>query len=173
MSIIFSFSYIYFQILSLVSISPSNIEKADQKEDRHVQIKSRWEFFRTVLHENLDLIFGPAITIVPQLFSLPYLIFSSTMGCQDFGSATVRYSLIVALSVSYIPQVTSFFLYVRFSSVYYAHFRSTTIGKNMIRLCKCCCRKTQQRINYLQPSRYMISNANKLESDIITEHTAR
>jgi hypothetical protein len=125
------------------------------------------------VHENLDLIFGPAITIVPQLFSLPYLIFSSTMGCQDFGNKTIRYSLIVTLSVLYIPQLTSFFLYVRFSSIYYTHFRSTTIGRKIMLLCRCCRRKSKQQILCSQPSQYMISNTNKFESDLIIETSAR
>jgi hypothetical protein len=95
------------------------------------------------------------------------------MVCKDLRNTTVRYSLIIALFVLYIPQLTSFFLYVRFSSVYYTHFRSTTIGKKMILLCRCCRRKSEQQIIYSQPSRYMISNTNKFETEFITENAAR
>ncbi|UJR20049.1 hypothetical protein I4U23_023183 [Adineta vaga] len=56
------------------------------ESNRIDQTVERWNFFRNVIHENIELIFGPAITILPQLFCLPQLILSTRLICHDFDS---------------------------------------------------------------------------------------
>jgi hypothetical protein len=135
-----------------------------------VEVKRRWNFFRTVLHENIELIFGPAITILPQLFCLPQIIFASTMACRDFSSTVIRYSFILSFFVSFTPQVISFLLYVRSSSVYYARFRSTSLGKKMMSYWNGC-RKLKQQSNNSEISRYAFANTTKFETNIWAENT--
>jgi hypothetical protein len=136
-----------------------------------MQAKSRWNFFWTVLHENIDLIFGPAITIVPQLFSLPQLILSSVIGCDNFGTTTVTYFFIVSFFVSFTPQLISFLLYVKSSSVYYAHFRSTSVGKKVVLSWKCCHQGTRQDYVHSEPFRHVLSYTAKVDNSLITENT--
>lgn len=159
--------------ISSINTSSININTIDQQQHWYKKIKHRWIFFRTVLQENRDLITGPAITTVPQLFSLPQIIFSSTMGCRHFGNTFVRSAFIISLFVLYIPQVSSFLLYVRSSSVYYTHFRSTFIGKKVIYLFNCCHQRTAQKHIYSKPSRYIISNTIKIENSFMTDNITR
>lgn len=125
--------------------------------DNAVLRKSRWNFVRSVLGENVDLIFAPIITIVPQFFSLPYSILLNAMGCHGLDSAFARYLYLGSIFALFIPQTISFLLYVRFSSIYYEHFRATTLGKKIIFLCNCCHRKTMQSSKSSRPFQYTLS----------------
>jgi hypothetical protein len=51
----------------------------------------------------------PAITLIPQLFSLPFFIASFLLGCQDLRGKNLRYLLIVSYFTTFIPQLISFF----------------------------------------------------------------
>lgn len=134
----------------IVCISPSSIENT-------VPTRGRRNFVQSVLHENIDLIFAPIITIIPQLFFLPYFILQSVMGCHSLESAFVRYLYIGSAFIYHLPQMTSFLLYVRFSSIYYEHFRETTVGKKIVFLCNCCHRKTMQSSKSPRPFQYTFS----------------
>jgi hypothetical protein len=64
-----------------------------------------------VLRENKEFIVGPAITLVPQLFSLPLFISSFVFDCQNLEDSWLRHFLIVSYWISFTPQWTSFFLF--------------------------------------------------------------
>jgi hypothetical protein len=81
-----------------------------------------------VLRENKELVIGPGITLIPQLFSLPLFAVSFTLDCQNLENSRRRYLLIALYFTSFIPQLISFFLYVSPSSFYSKEWRSTTIG---------------------------------------------
>ena len=74
---------------------------------------------------------GPAITLVPQLFSLPFFIVSFTLGCRNLETSGIRYLLIASYLASLTPQLTSFLLYVSPSSFYSNEWRSTGISQWM------------------------------------------
>jgi hypothetical protein len=82
-----------------------------------------------VLSENKELVIGPGITLVPQLFSLPLFIVSFTLYCQNLESSWVRYLLIASYFTSFIPQLISFMLYVLPSSFYSTEWHDTKIGR--------------------------------------------
>ena len=142
-----------------VCISTSNM-------DNTVQTKGRWNFVRTVLGENVDLIFAPVITIVPQVFFLPFLILQSAMDCYGLDSDIIRYSYMLSAFALFLPQMFSFVLYVRFSSIYYEHFRKTTIGKKVIFLWNCCRRETNESSKSSQPCRYALSKTIKSDHEL-------
>jgi hypothetical protein len=82
-----------------------------------------------VLIDNKELVIGPGITLIPQLFSLPLFIISFTLYCQNLENSWVRYLLIVSYFTSFIPQLISFMLYVLPSSFYSKEWRATKIGR--------------------------------------------
>jgi hypothetical protein len=82
-----------------------------------------------VLRENKELIIGPGITLVPQLFSLPLFVISFTLYCQNLESSQVRYLLIASYFTSFIPQLISFMLYILPSSFYSTQWHSTKMSK--------------------------------------------
>jgi hypothetical protein len=82
-----------------------------------------------VLSDNKELVIGPGITVVPQLFSLPLFIISFTLYCQTLENSWVRYLLIVSYFTSFIPQMISFVLYVLPSSFYSTEWHATKIGQ--------------------------------------------
>jgi hypothetical protein len=105
-------------------------------DDKTTTHESRLTTFRTQLHlvfevlsENKELVIGPGITLVPQLFSLPLFIISFTLYCRNLESSWVRYLLIASYSTSFIPQLISFMLYILPSSFYSTEWRSTKIGR--------------------------------------------
>jgi hypothetical protein len=51
--------------------------------------------------KNKDLIMAPLATMVPQLFSLPQLIISSSLACQELKIDWKRYLLIISYFVLY------------------------------------------------------------------------
>jgi hypothetical protein len=92
-----------------------------------VKQKNRLLFLRDVLIENKELILGPGITLIPQLFSLPLQITSIAFACQDIETNSIRYLLIISYLTSFIPQLTSFFLYISPSSFYIQEWRLTKL----------------------------------------------
>jgi hypothetical protein len=150
-----------------VCIDPVNVVDTNENKGWHLKVRSKLQFILTVVRENVDIIFGPAITIVPQSFCLPQLIVSSTMGCRQFSDGAVRYSLLISFIASFTPQLTGFFLYVKSSSIYYARFRSTSIGKKVMLLCHW---NAKRQLSYSKTCRDVLSNTIKMEKSLITEN---
>ncbi len=91
---------------------------------------------RTYIHlltENKELVLAPAITMLPQLFSLPQFILSFSLACQEFNVNWQRYLLIISYFVTYFPQVLSYKLYVSPSSFYKDEFHATKLYKTVSR----------------------------------------
>ena len=84
-----------------------------------------------ILSENKELVIGPAITLIPPLFSLPLFIVSLSLNCQNLENNQLRYLLIASYLTSFIPQVISFLLYVSPSSLYSKEWQATTIGRGI------------------------------------------
>jgi hypothetical protein len=101
------------------------------KESRLTKFRARLRLVLNVLSENKELIIGPGITLVPQLFSLPLFVISFTLYCQNLESSWVRYLLITSYFTSFIPQLTSFMLYVLPSSFYSTEWQNTKINQWM------------------------------------------
>jgi hypothetical protein len=98
-------------------------------ESPSVKPQNRLLFLRDVLIENKELILGPGITLIPQLFSLPLLIISIVFACQNIETNSIRYLLIISYLTSFIPQLTSYFLYISPSSFYKQEWRLTKLRK--------------------------------------------
>jgi hypothetical protein len=94
-----------------------------------VKEKSRLSLLRDVLIENKELIIGPGVTLIPQLFSLPLLIVSIIFACKEIEKSSLRYLLITSYLTTFIPQLTSFFLYIYPSSFYIQEWRLTNLNK--------------------------------------------
>ena len=93
--------------------------------------------FRNVLNENREMITRPALTLIPSLFSLfslPFLIISFSVGCQNVDEDPVRYVLIVFYFVTYVPPMLMFILYISPSSFYCKEWESTAIRQWMTAL---------------------------------------
>jgi hypothetical protein len=92
--------------------------------------------------KNKDLIMAPLATMVPQLFSLPQLIISFSLSCQELKIDWQRYLLIISYFVLYLPQVLSYKLYISPSSFYKEEFHSTKLNKRISQLRAFITRKT-------------------------------
>lgn len=90
-----------------------------------INILRRIRFILSVLNENKELVIGPGITLIPQLFSLPLFISSFTLNCQNIENSWLRHLLITSYWTSFVPQLTSFFLYISPSSVYSDEWHKT------------------------------------------------
>ncbi|CAF1048002.1 unnamed protein product [Adineta steineri] len=141
----------------------SNIDDIDQRIGWYMKAKVQWNFFRTIIHENIELICGPAITILPQLFCLPQIIISNVIICRDFSPVAIRCPFIISFLISFAPQMFSFLIYVRSSTVYSAHFYLTSIGKKVTSYWKLCHRRTKEQLNHSETSPYVLSNALQLQ----------
>ena len=98
---------------------------------------ARGTVFRNVFSENREMITRPAITLIPSifsLFSLPFLIISFLLGCQNLADNPLRYVLITFYFIPFIPQVLMFYLYIYPSSFYWKQWQSTTIGQRITAL---------------------------------------
>ncbi len=91
--------------------------------------RSRFRLLIDVLVENKELVVAPTFTLIPQIFSLPFFIASFSLQCQNFHDNRLRYLLIASYFTTFIPQLTSFFLYISPSSFYSKEWSSTNIGK--------------------------------------------
>lgn len=101
----------------------------EEKSLRLINLRSRFRLVQVVLRENKELVIGPGITLVPQLFSLPLLVISFTSNCDSVENNKLRYVLITSYFVSFTPQLISFLLYVLPSSFYSNEWNATSIGK--------------------------------------------
>ena len=95
------------------------------------KIRRRLRLALDVLSEKKELVIGPAITLVPQLFSLPLFISAFILDCQNLDNSWLRYFLIVSYWLSFTPQWTSFFLHIFPSSFYSNEWRRTTLGRRI------------------------------------------
>ena len=96
-----------------------------------MNLRQRIRFILSVLNENKELVIGPGITLIPQLFSLPLFIFSFTFNCRNIENSWLRYLLIASYWASFTPQLTSFFLYIYPSSFYFNEWRKTKTRQSM------------------------------------------
>ena len=94
-----------------------------------VIIQDRLHLLRSVLAENKELVIGPAFTLLPQLFSLPYFIASLILRCQNLQGTGFRYLLTASYFTTFIPPLMSFRLYISPSSFYTKEWRATSMGK--------------------------------------------
>jgi intracellular septation protein A len=94
-----------------------------------MNMRDRLRLVVDVLSENKEFVLGPAITLVPQLFSLPLFISSFILDCQNLEDSWLRHFLIVSYWISFTPQWTSFFLYIVPSSLYSQEWRQTSLGR--------------------------------------------
>ena len=97
----------------------------------------RGTVIRTVFNENREMITRPAITLVPSifsLFSLPFLIISFLLGCQNLADNPLRYLLITLYFIPFIPQVLMFYLYIYPSSFYWKQWQATPIAQRITAL---------------------------------------
>lgn len=94
-----------------------------------MDIRHRLRLIVDVLRENKEFVIGPAMTLVPQLFSLPLFISSFVFECQNLESSWLRHFLLVSYWISLTPQWTSFFLYISSSSFYSSEWRKTNLGR--------------------------------------------
>ncbi|CAF1582207.1 unnamed protein product [Adineta ricciae] len=112
-------------------IAHTGIETKHQNESILVNYRNYLQFVFNVLSDNKELIIGPSITLVPQLFSLPLFIISFTLYCQNLENSQMRYLLIVSYFTSFIPQIISFMLYIFPSSFYSTEWHATRIGRSI------------------------------------------
>ena len=97
--------------------------------------------------KNKDLIMAPLATMVPQLFSLPQLIISFSLSCQELKIDWQRYLLIISYFFLYSPQVFSYKLYVSPSSFFKEEFYATKLNKLISQLRAFIIRKWTQNIS--------------------------
>ena len=94
----------------------------------------RFQFILHVLNQNKELVIGPAITLVPQLFSVPLFLATFILNCQHLETSPVRYLLMFSYLVSFVPQSISFLLYISTSSFYSKEWHNTRMCLWMNRL---------------------------------------
>jgi hypothetical protein len=99
------------------------------RESPLITFRTRLRLVFEVLRENKELIIGPGITVVPQLFSLPLFVISFTLYCQNLENSWMRYLLIASYFTSFIPQLISFMLYILPSSFYSTQWHGTKMSK--------------------------------------------
>jgi hypothetical protein len=94
-----------------------------------INVRERLRLIIDVLSENKEFVLGPAITLVPQLFSLPLFISSFILDCRNLDGSWLRHFLIVSYWISFTPQWTSFLLYIAPSSLFSSEWRRTTVRR--------------------------------------------
>jgi hypothetical protein len=104
------------------------------EKSRKMTCIGRIRFILSVLNENRELVIGPGLTLIPQLFSLPLFISSFTLDCQNIENSWVRYLLITLYWTSFTPQIISFFLYISPSSFYSDEWHKTKLRQRIISL---------------------------------------
>jgi len=103
--------------------------------------------YRDLWIKNKDLIMPPLATMVPQLFSLPQLIISFSLSCQELKIVWQRYLLIISYFILYFPQVLSYKLYISPSSFFKEEFHATKLYQRISQLRAFITRKTTQNIS--------------------------
>ena len=91
--------------------------------------KTKFRLLKDILIENKDLIFAPAFTLIPQLFSLPFFIASFTLKCRNLHHNSLRYLLIISFFTRFIPPLVSYYLYISPSSFYQQQWRKSRIAQ--------------------------------------------
>jgi hypothetical protein len=108
-------------------------KKMNVLRTKHSQATMGWlgriRFIGSVLNENRELVIGPGLTLIPQLFSLPLFISSFTLDCQNIDQSWLRYLLIASYWSTFTPQLISFFLYIAPSSLYSDEWRKMKIRR--------------------------------------------
>jgi hypothetical protein len=104
-------------------------ETTETSQSRLTRFRTRFHLICEVLSENKELVIGPGITLVPQLFSLPLFVVSFTLYCQNLETSWVRYLLISSYFTSFVPQMTSFMLYIFPSSFYSSEWHATKMSE--------------------------------------------
>ena len=100
-------------------------------------VHNRRNAFRDVMQQNSEMITRPAITLIPSifsLFSLPLLIVSFSLSCQNLENSRLRYLLIRCYFVGFIPQIFTFCLYIYPSSFYWKEWQKTAISRRITAL---------------------------------------
>ena len=110
--------------ISIMVVKKKMNTRRTQKSQR-MNFVGRIRFILTVLNENRELVIGPGLTLIPQLFSLPLFISSFTVDCQNIENSWIRFLLITSYWTSFTPQIISFFLYISPSSFYSDEWRKT------------------------------------------------
>ena len=119
-------------IICLVTKKKMNATRGRDTHSPHATVpvrQNRLHLLRTVLAENKELVIGPAFTLLPQLFSLPYFVASLMLQCSDLQRTGLRYLLMVSYFTAFIPPLTSFLLYISPSTFYSQEWQATSIGK--------------------------------------------
>jgi hypothetical protein len=104
-------------------------ETTETPQTRLTRFRTWFHLICEVLSENKELVIGPGITLVPQLFSLPLFVISFTLYCRNLETSWVRYLLISSYFTSFIPQTISFMLYVFPSSFYSSEWHATKMSQ--------------------------------------------
>ena len=107
------------------------VSRLDGRVDQSVGMKmrGRLRLIADVLTENKEFVLGPAITLVPQLFSLPLFISSFLLDCRNLDDSWLRHFLIISYWISFTPQWTSFLLYIVPSSLYSSEWRKADLHR--------------------------------------------
>lgn len=126
-----------------------------KKKMKTLRRKRSIRFVINVLREHKELVIGPGISLIPQLFSLPLIIFSFSLACQNIENSWLRYLFIASYWISLIPQLISFFLYISPSSFYLSEWYKTTMAKSMRRIWFRHPTETQMTFTVLSVSRTM------------------
>ena len=119
-------------LIIIVLVARKSATTVMKKVDQGGTISNARKAFRAYINllvENKELILGPAITMVPQLFSLPQFIFSFSLACKEFNVDWQRYLLIIFYFITYLPQVLLYKLYISPSSFYRDEFHATKLYK--------------------------------------------
>ena len=121
------------QVSDITFISSPSVFRLANRVDQSVRrsLRVHVRLIVDVLIEKKEFVVGPAITLVPQLFSLPHFLSSFIFNCQNLDSSWLRYFLIVSYWISFTPQWKSFFLYISPSSFYLSEWRKTNIKRWM------------------------------------------
>ena len=102
---------------------------ASQGTESMANMRSHFRLLKDVLIENKELVIGPAFTLVPQVFSLPFFIASFMLKCRNLHTNHLRYLLIASYFTAFIPPLTSFLLYISPSSFYSQEWQLTPISQ--------------------------------------------
>ena len=118
-------------ILIIVNKKMKTLTSSADRIDRSdlMNIRQRVRLIVDVLRENQEFVIGPAITLVPQLFSLPLFISSFLFNCRNLEEGWLRHFFIASYWISFTPQWTSFFLYISTSSFYSSEWHKTSLGR--------------------------------------------
>ena len=120
---LFCFVEFDFKLTSIIYFLANNEVRLDRRT-----------VFRNVFNANREMITRPAITLVPSifsLFSLPFLIISFSLGCQNLDANPLRYVLIFFYFTTFLPQMLMFVLYIYPSSFYWKEWQSVIISRRI------------------------------------------